>query len=707
MIRNPSPEFSLFDQALLRCSDGHCLFDDKRELLSWSVSFEDFYPQLNEKIIPGYRYEDFVRDLFAHNVLQNLKQIDDVSLWIAQHLNSLKNGSGEFVHHLQDGRYMSVRHTNLTNGYWFFGAHDITASMLAREALTVSKQKYERFAKLSSDWFWELDKDLCYVYFSSHNQALGELGKKNLVGESRIDHLLESAIDNEQLREHIAALEEHRELDTIVTWKRDVDPDVFVQIKATPQFDEQGEFLGFLGNARDVTAEYGLKTQLEYQAAHDELTGLANRRAFSNYVNISLKNRSLTEAANESATRLHNTLIFVDLDQFKMVNDNAGHLAGDELLTDITRLFKRVYASADDIIARLGGDEFAVLSDCDIDTAKEKAEELIGLIGDYRLSWDERTFAIGASAGVVALDDSSQDDSELLSKADCACYSAKMAGRNQVHVYDGQSAFESNQIDEISKLEIINDALANKKMCLYLQPIVATVESGEKRKYEVLLRLVNSKGEVVPPGEIIPVAEKYDRMQQLDLWVVEQSILGLKKFHELGEPVALSVNLSGNTLSNESTLNRIIQLVEKYEVDAKSLCFEITETSAIKDVEKACRFISEIRGLGCQFSLDDFGSGLSSFSYLRSLQVDYLKIDGCFVTTIVEDKANQAIVQAFNTLAHQLGMKTVAEYVENRSIADLLTQLGVDYLQGYELGKPTDIQEYLDLCTEPQRLTGT
>ncbi len=709
MIRNPSPDFSLLDQALLRCSDGYCLYDDGGKLYSSSFSFGDFYPKLKNRIKPGYAYAEFVRDLLELKAIQNLKPVDDVDLWVVEHLAQIDEHKRTYVHHLEDGRYMQFQSTRLSNGYWFFAATDITGSVLQRESVEASKKKFESFAQISSDWFWELDKDLQYAYFSTHNAPLGELGKRKLIGVSRIDHVNESALDNPQCREHNAALAERREVDVVLTWKstEDADSHVHVQILASPQYDTRGNFTGFLGCAKNVTTEYGLKKQLEFQAAHDELTGLINRRAFSNYLNASLKTRSAQSVLEKSVGELHRTLIFFDLDQFKMINDSAGHLAGDQLLIEVTETFKKVFTNPDDIIARLGGDEFAILSSSDEKRALEQAEELIGHIGEYRFQWDERKFSIGASAGIVLLDHSSSDESVLLSKADAACYSAKMAGRNQAHLYCAQSAFESNQHDELGKLELINESLLHDRFSLYLQPIVATKDTGEIKKFEVLLRLWDADGEMVPPGVVIPVAEKYDRMQHVDLRVVEHSIIAISKFREVGEPVALSVNLSGNTLSNESSLNRIARLVEEHEVEPGTLCFEVTETAAIKSIEKACRFVERLKQLGCQFSLDDFGSGLSSFSYLRSLQVDYLKIDGCFVSNIIEDKPNRAIVTSFNTLAQELGMKTVAEYVENDEIANLLTELEIDYLQGFGVGKPQCMNEWLEFYAGKQKLTGT
>lgn len=705
MIHNPTPEFSLFDEALLSCADGHCLFDSHGKLLSYSGTFKDFYPKLRHHIQPGYEYRQFIRDLMEYQVIKNLKPVEDIDQWVEKQVEHIGENP-EFIHHLHDGRYVKIKHTRLSNGYWFFAASDITNSVTQRSELEESNKRFESFTQVSSDWLWELDSNLCYIYFSGNCSPIGNISTADIIGRSRIDHITYSAEDNLQRREHNDALLSHEKVETVLTSTLDGEQ-IHIRIQAAPKFDNRGNFNGYMGCAKNITTEYGLKKKLEFQASHDELTGLVNRRAFGNYLNISLQNYAENDAQNNSDEDLHQTLIFIDLDQFKMVNDNAGHQAGDQLLSDVTQIFSKVYCCANDVVARLGGDEFAILSSCNEEQAKEQTDEFIRLIGDYRFSWAKRTFTIGASAGIVAIDSNSTDDSELLSKADTACYSAKMSGRNQAHLYSDHSTFECNQNDEIGKLELINDSLLHDRLSLALQPIVPTGPMRDHSKYEVLLRLKDATREIVPPGLVIPVAEKYDRMQHLDLWVVEHSILGLQQFSDVGQSVALSVNLSGNTLSNESCLNRIARLVEHHNVQPRSICFEITETATIKRIEKACNFISHLKNLGCEFSLDDFGSGLSSFSYLRSLPVDYLKIDGCFVTNILDDSANRAIVTSFNTLAHEMGMRTVAEYVETEEIADALAAIGIDYLQGFGVGKPQNLDEWLAFFRDQQRETGT
>ena len=706
MINNPSPEFSLFDEALLSSADGHCLFDENGNLLSWSESFSDFYPLISDQIKPGYTYEQFMRGVMEKRAIRNLELVEDVDGWVAEQVATLGKRA-EFVHHLQDGRYILIRHTGLTNGYYFFAASDISASVAQREALEESNKRFESFAQISADWFWELDAELRYVYFSTHTLPLCGTPLQDLIGVSRVDHVKRFVEEDLQLREHNEALLAQQPVEVVLTVVESDESVSHIQVYATPVFNRRNEFSGYLGCAKNVTTEYGLKQQLEFQAAHDELTGLVNRRAFSNYLSVSLENRSAREAQNLDCSDLHQTLIFIDLDQFKMVNDNAGHQAGDQLLVDVTHIFTKIFSKSDDVIARLGGDEFAILSAYDEVEAKLKTEEFISLVGKYRLSWDERTFSIGASAGIVKIDSDSTGDSDLLSKADIACYSAKMSGRNQVHLYSIHGVFVNNQNDEIGKLELINDSMLHDRLSIALQPIVPAKLSDDHTKFEVLLRLEDATRKMVPPGVVIPVAEKYDRMQHIDLWMIEHSMSAIKLFENYGEQVALSVNLSGNTLSNESCLEKISRLVEHHKIEPRMMCFEVTETATIKRIEKACNFIEHLKRLGCEFSLDDFGSGLSSFSYLRSLPVDYLKIDGCFVADIDKNSSNKAIVKSFNTLAHDMGMKTVAEYVENEQVAELLAGMGIDYLQGFGVGRPGSLDDWLKYYAEQQTRTGT
>jgi diguanylate cyclase (GGDEF)-like protein/PAS domain S-box-containing protein len=692
------------DEAFLACTEGHSLFDSDGRLLLWSDSLADLYPPLAHQLKAGMHYSSYLRCMVTLSAIRNIGHIANLDEWVAAEMKKVGVSETEFVHHLLDGRSILVRHKPLSNGFWFFAAFDITELQRAKSAAAGSEQKFRNFARLSSDWFWELDENLCYLYHSSHNQPLSGIDVDKVVGTSRIIDVSGAVVDNEQLREHNQGLREHRYIDVVLTWTNpDGGSPIHSHIVARPLFDGNGKFTGYLGCGRDVSTLYNLKQQLEYHATHDYLTGLLNRRAFGEYLNEQLTDLQHHPAADSK------TLICLDLDQFKLVNDSAGHQAGDQLLREVTATLRKEFGP-DAVIARLGGDEFAIVVSLPADQAIAMCSAAITTIGRSPFHWQNRRFSIGASAGLTTIDAESTTPHELLSRADIACYSAKAAGRNQCQAYSSHSSFQRQQNEELARLKTLVYAMDNDGVTLYLQPIVPCKPKDnhdQPAKFEVLVRIRDVNGELISPAEVIPVAEKYDRMHQLDLRVIEQSIEAWRRLTASGMRVALSVNLSGNTLSNETCLTQIAALIEEHQLPPGSICFEVTETAAIESIERVTRFILDLRQRGCEFSLDDFGSGLSSFGYLKSLPVDYLKIDGSFVRNILDDKASRAIVTSFNTLSHEMGMKTVAEYVENDAIAHLLGELEIDYLQGYGVGVPRDLEAWIAELTPPLARTGS
>lgn len=708
-VHNLLVEHSLFHEAFIGCSDGHCLFDSDLNLVSWSDSFGQFYSPIINNISVGYNYIEFLRDLVEFRVLRNLELVEDIDTWLEQQKAHLERESGEFIHHLPDNRIMLIKYVRLSNQSLLFAATNITELRTQKEELANNKNKFRAFAQLSSDWFWELDENLCYRYHSTHNDPIGFEPQTKMIGKQRIHHVEKYADNDHQLQQHHDCLRARKPVDVILTWRLDkfesqpsLESDsltvMHTHIQAKPIYDRHGVFTGYIGSGKDVTDSYRMAQELEHQASHDDLTGLLNRRAFTETLD------SLLSQTFENKKAAIKTLVFVDLDQFKLVNDGGGHQAGDHFLQQITPIFKNSFETTA-IIARLGGDEFGIILNGRADVALVQVNQLIRELANYRLHWANRSFTIGASAGLVEIDHTQHESSEVLSFADIACYGAKVSGRNQAQLYSDKNPFHRQQNEELSTVKLLNDCLNNNGLKLFLQPQIATANHQLPLKYEVLLRILDN-GTLIPPGALIPVAEKYDRMQKIDLWVVENSIRQLQAFHAAGIDCTFSVNLSGNTLSDESTLDGIAKLVEDSEIKFFSLCFEITETAAIKGIDKAKTFISRLKKLGCEFSLDDFGAGLSSFSYLSSLEVDYLKIDGSFVKNIETDPTSSAIVKSFNTLGHEMGMKTVAEFVENLAIADLLTEMGIDYLQGYGVGKPRAIEEFFSELAPMQKATG-
>jgi|JFJP01.1.fsa_nt_gi PAS domain S-box/diguanylate cyclase (GGDEF) domain len=458
-----------------------------------------------------------------------------------------------------------------------------------------------------------------------------------------------------------------------------------IEDSAAPIRDRQGEIIGAVIVFHDVTESRYLTRQLSWEASHDALTGLINRRRFEQH---------LVEAiASVQKSNQQHALCYLDLDQFKVVNDTAGHVAGDELLRQITALLQKG-VRANDMLARLGGDEFGLLlTQCPLSQAAKIAESLKDLVHQFRFIWNSKTFIIGVSIGVVAIDQTGQDLMEVLGSADAACYAAKAKGRNCVHIYrldDGELIKQRGERQLVSQ---ISRALETNHFCLYYQKIVSITSKPLVEHYEILLRMLDENGELVSPNDFIPAAERYGLITDIDCWVIETFFSNYKKLS--GQQVLseglYTINLSGASICNNRFMSFLIEQFPRYKVPPQTICFEITETAAIANFDQARHFISALKKIGCRFALDDFGSGLSSFAYLMNLPVDYLKIDGVFVKNISHNLISQAIVEGFNRIAHALNIETVAEFVEDETILEKLREIGVDYAQGYGIARPVPI----------------
>ncbi|BFM05501.1 EAL domain-containing protein [Halioxenophilus aromaticivorans] len=468
-----------------------------------------------------------------------------------------------------------------------------------------------------------------------------------------------------------------------------------VSYTLAPIKDQFGDTFGCVAVFHDVTSTQALQRKLSHQATHDDLTGVLNRNGFER-VAQRLLNRSVNLGEQH-------VLGFMDLDQFKTVNDTCGHQAGDELLRQIAQLIKKQLRS-DDTLARMGGDEFCILlQNCNEDNGLHIAEIIRDAIAAYRFSWEGKQFSVGASIGLVKITRDTPSLPKLMSLADSACYAAKDEGRNRVNLYrpnDLELAERRGQVEWIAK---IRQALDTDSLRLFFQPIEPL--QGERQAtghIEVFVHLLGENGKLVPPGAFIPAAERYSVIQEVDMWVVRNALAWLGDYQRrpAASPMVCSINLSGTTISDKKSLDKIIELIEDSQVDTQGLCFEITETAAIGNFEAAKRFIVALKEIGCSFSLDDFGSGLSSFGYLKNLPVDYLKIDGVFIKDILNNRVDKVMVDSITKLAHELGLKTVAEFVSSEAIAEQLRELGVDYGQGYFLAKPQPLHT-LTAAVEP------
>ena len=440
---------------------------------------------------------------------------------------------------------------------------------------------------------------------------------------------------------------------------------------------------------RDVSVLRGMERQLRYQVSHDPLTGLLNRTAFE----------SRLEEALEETRRdpgRHHALCYLDLDQFKVINESAGHVAGDRLLKDLARLLHGSLREHD-VLARLGGDEFGVLlRDCAPGHAREVADSLRRTVREFRFPWQDGTFDVRVSIGLASLDAEAGGVVDILSAADGACQVAKQQGRDRVQVYHPDDALLARHRREMHWVQRVSRAVESDHLVLFGQPVVPLASSDAAPHHlEVLVRMRGEGGELEPPLVFIPAAERFQVMSSVDRWVVRNTLALLAdQRRELGS-LCCAINLSGQSLCDPAFLPYVLEQLRYHDIPSANVGFEITETAAIANFEQARRFLAEIRALGSRFALDDFGSGLSSCGYLKKLPVDFLKIDGSFVRDMLEDPVDHALVESINQMGHMMGMQTIAEYVENEATLAGLRRLGVDYAQGHAVGGERPLEELL------------
>jgi diguanylate cyclase (GGDEF)-like protein/PAS domain S-box-containing protein len=471
---------------------------------------------------------------------------------------------------------------------------------------------------------------------------------------------------------------------------------IAIEENAAPIRDGRGQTMGAVLAFADVSQNRELTRRLSYQASHDTLTGLFNRREFERQL------RGALHTAAEQNTVI--TLCYMDLDQFKLVNDTCGHVAGDELLRQLAHTLKHELRDSD-TIARLGGDEFGVLlQGCTLEDASRLASKLRNAVREHHFTWDGKTFEVGVSIGVVPLSADTGGVTEALSAADVACYAAKEGGRNRVHVYESDDDELQRKRSDMQWVSRIRQALKEDRFQLYQQPIVA-VNSADPllaEHHEVLIRMLDEVGRLLAPGQFMSAAEQFGLMADIDQWVLRNTLNWLTASGERG-PRRLAINLSGQSLSSRAFLDIVTDIFTASRVNAKRICFEITETAAIANLDNATRFITALKAMGCEFSLDDFGSGMSSFAYLKNLPVNYLKIDGSYVRDLVHDPVDRSMVEAVNQIGHAMGMQTIAEFVEDSATLGALAAIGVDYAQGYGIAKPRPLDELRTARVMPLR----
>ncbi len=454
-----------------------------------------------------------------------------------------------------------------------------------------------------------------------------------------------------------------------------------IELSASPIRNSAQELVGAVVLLHDVTEMRGLARQMSYQATHDALTGLVNRREFE---------RRLEEAI-ESGHRGdgQHVLCYLDLDRFKLVNDSSGHLAGDSMLREVAKLLRDAVRDSD-TVGRLGGDEFGtLLVGCPLDKARQIADDLTRSVGEYRFVWKDKIFNIGVSVGLVEISRESGTLEELLAAADTACYVAKKQGTGRVVVYSARDEALARHTGEIQWLQRLQGALKENRFHLYQQVIVAAHGDDGGPALEVLVRLQDEAGHELPPAEFMRAAERYRLMGLVDRWVVQATFAALGR-GAIPVPAhrSVAINVSGQTLGDAQFLEYVVECFDSSGVAPAQVCFEINESAVIANLDHARRFVGVLHGMGCHFALDDFGSGVGSFSNLKNLPLDYLKIDGTFMRNLARDAVSQAMVAAMIKLARTLNFKVIAEQVEDPAAVDMARRMGVDYLQGYAIGRP-------------------
>ncbi|GMW07408.1 MAG: hypothetical protein AMXMBFR8_22040 [Nevskiales bacterium] len=460
-----------------------------------------------------------------------------------------------------------------------------------------------------------------------------------------------------------------------------------IELTASPIKGPGDVLAGAVVIMHDVSEIRGLTKRMSYQATHDALTGLINRREFE---------RRLEEALQSVREQnVAHVLCYLDLDRFKPVNDSCGHIAGDSLLRSVAALIREKVRESD-AVARLGGDEFGVLLlGCPLEKARQIADDVCAAVRDYRFAWQDKVFQIGVSIGLVEIGRDSTSIEDLLAAADSACYVAKQEGRGKVHVYSARDEVTARQRGEIYWLRQLQAALKENRFDLHVQPILAVAgRTGDGPALEVFLRLTDEDGKLVLPRQFMQAAERYHLMGSLDRWVVRTALAALGQGAiRLPENRSCTINLSAQTLGEDDFLEFVVECLDQSQVSPPQICFEVTETALLADLERAERFASVLHGMGCQFGLDDFGSGVGALASLQGLDIDYLKIDGAFTRDLRPDNLNGQVVTAITRLAKTVGFRVIAEQVETQADFDALREMGVDYIQGHYVDRPHRIGE--------------
>ena len=559
---------------------------------------------------------------------------------------------------------------------------DVTATRTAEDQLrlfaSAIEQVSDRISVIGTDYRYRLTNKSNRDYHQMPIEAFLNRPLVDVLGEESFYARSKAELDRCFLGETVRAQRTDRD----ATGKERV-----FDIVLEPYRESDGSISGAVVSLRDVTEAQRMSASLAYQARYDQLTGLVNRRALEQLLEASIR--------EASGGGWCDALCFIDLDQFKIVNDTVGHLVGDQLLKEVAKLLS-ARLNQDDVLARLGGDEFALLlRRCSLRRAKRAAEQLITALKSFQFFHEDLMFEVGASIGITAINRHVSDISDAMAQADLACYAAKDLGRNQVQIFQKRDVVLRRRREDMYRAGGIRAALDKDRFVLFSQPIVRVDadDCPQPEQFEILLRMRDERGQLIMPSAFIPAAERYGFMAQVDRWVIGKTFGELVRRPSLPARPRVNINLSGVTLNDETSLDFIRRMLTVSDLLPEQVTFEITETAAIRNIINTQAFMDELRAWGCRFALDDFGSGLSSLSYLKRLPVEFLKIDGSFVRDVAKDHGSQVMVKAISQMAQGLGIQSVAEGVEDLSTLEILKDIGIDYAQGFATGRPVPLCE--------------
>jgi diguanylate cyclase (GGDEF)-like protein/PAS domain S-box-containing protein len=631
-------------------------------------NLREFLPRLEivDEMIAAIKKNKGSLDLFKHEI----RRADGSVVWLQLNAHSQRDENGQIISFEGSSR-------------------DITDTLRTEQALKAAQNRAQITLDSIADGVITTDINGAVLFLNpvaerltgwQFNQAEGEqLSRVLRIVERRSGKPASDPVQRCLLEERTVTLSGN-----LAVHHRVDDTESGIEVTASPMTtdDDQG-MSGVVVVLHDVSRVQDMARELSYQASHDQLTGLLNRGEFEVRVN---------EAIASASKEVEHALLYMDLDQFKVINDSCGHAAGDELLRQLPEQLQPAIRDSD-VLARLGGDEFGILlTRCDVDNARRVAETVRQQIKSFRFYWEDKEFELGISVGLVSITDFSGDLTDVLRSADSACHLAKDLGRDRIHVYRQDDQRLADRQGAAQWVQRIRKVLEEDRFELHIQTIKPIKNKALIKSGEILLRMRDEHDKLVPPAAFLPAAERYHLMPRIDRWVVEHTLeLIAKRPETLLSYGGISVNLSGQSLNDDSFLDFIIEKMEAFKVPPGKLCFEITETAVIASLYKAGHMIAELKSLGCQFALDDFGSGLSSFQYLKNLNVDKLKIDGAFIKDVATDPVDHAMVKAIVQIGREMGIETIAEYVENGQILACLEELGVDHAQGFYIARPAAI----------------